>query len=216
MAEIIKGLNYNANELTIPFNKLEIGHHSYLSGYLYKINIDCDYSLKTLSSISNGAQVIRTFNMDIISDLNNVCEGQTLSEFNEQVKRLETIEYLMIDCISNLLNCSKDEAIIQWIVFANIKNLDHTSRVARVTSKYAKQHTEFLKKLIELNPKFSNKINNLNEFGFVDVNNTKELQLRLKKEFRKNGLNPDSVNNTVDNSGCMLMFFAGFILILIM
>ena len=181
--------NFNKHNLIIPEIKIDITFLHYLLGLNTGIVNVVDYYTTTLST----SKLNRYSNFETISDLENPLEGQTDREFKKMLKYLKQCEDVFIDALKNN-GFSNEEAINQWIIYANIINLDEGLRFLRITLRYNKQNNNYLDKLVKANPGFSEKIYNLNKFGF-DVKSKEELATILTISKR-----------AAESSGCMSIF----------
>ena len=179
--------DFNKQNLIIPDIKIDDIFLQFLLGLNVGIVHEVDHYINTVSS----SKLNKISNIESMSDLKNPLEGQTQNEFKKMLKYFEKCEDVFINAFKTN-GFSDKEAINQWVIYANIINIDEGHRFLRITLRYSEQNNNYLAKLANSNPNFKDKIYNLNKFGF-DVNNEEELKNRL-------------IEMPVGSSGCMLIF----------
>ena len=193
MNNLTSSSDFNTHNLIIPDIKIDDLFLHSLLGLNYGIVNVVDHYISTFSSRN-----LEVSNIEQMSDLENPIDGQTHKEFKKMLKYFEKCEDVFIEAFKSN-GFSHEEAINQWVIYANIINLDSGSRFLRITLRYSKQNTDYQVKLAKSNPKFKEKIDNINKFGF-DVSNQVELIALLK------GIKQESIKFEAESSGCMFVF----------
>lgn len=184
---------FNKYKLKIPDLELNDSSICYLMG----LNLGIVNTVEHYSNFFSSYSRFQKF--ETLSDLKSPLEGQTNYEFEKMIKYLEECESVFIEAIKDD-GFSEEKAIKQWIIYANIINIDEEHRLLRITSKYHDVNKNYIDKLATSNPNFKNKIYNINKFGY-NVNSKEDLKNKLQIE-----------KNKETKSGCLPLVLIGVVL----